>query len=494
MVAAAWLASTYVFWMGYAGTDDIFYARYANSLHRLPLNHWEYRLPAVYLMRLSIFLFGPTEFAAALPTLLSSLAMLASVAWLIDWPRRPTWQANCGMLLFCFMPLDISFRSYPNASYIAAGMLAVGSVAMLKGSRLVQYLGAGLMAVAFLTHEVSFFYVAIFCLTALAFDRRRYWYPVIACVAFSGGLFAIEAAIYYSITGEAFARYTRASAAIGVLEAGRDVRVGASPLSFFLWPLKNVLFCKQLAFSLLLLFGSGLLVFGKLRKEQKILLAVMILFWAYLGYGSLVPWTYKPLGRAWHYYYLLVVGIAALLPYTLTLALGERERLSRAILLFTLVALVGCAAAGGRWGQNVDVSRELLAYAQAHPEKTFLTDVNTMNQMYVWGGFQLPENVICLNGEPVEKHLLINKEPEDTPRYEFPRQEYDAVLLNLEGFVERKPFANFQEVRQSLTGEREVIVPPRYRLVFLPWLLVAEPRDFMIRSRGGAVVHLDPTD
>src|SRR5271157_6642136 len=96
-VALVWLVMTCIFWKGYVGSDDIFYARYAWLFHRPPINHWEFRLPIILAVRASFITFGPSEVAAALPTLLAALAILASVAWFVKWPVRWNWQTQCSM-------------------------------------------------------------------------------------------------------------------------------------------------------------------------------------------------------------------------------------------------------------------------------------------------------------------------------------------------------------------------------------------------------------
>ena len=156
----------------------------------------------------------------------------------------------------------------------------------------------------------------------------------------------------------------------------------------------------------------------------------------------------------------------------------RRERLAQGVVAVAILVHLACLAAGGRWGQAVDVSRELLAYAREHSDQTFLTDVATMNHMYVVGGFRFPANVVCLNGPAVDRHLLVNdllgsgqagqasistaafsapqtspahsktacfpgflgieryplviKEPPDRPRFHFPEVPIDNILLNLE--------------------------------------------------------------
>ena len=61
-----------------------------------------------------------------------------------------------------------------------------------------------------------------------------------------------------------------------------------------------------------------------------------------------------------------------------------------------------------------------------------MTNVSTMNCMYALGGFQLPQNVVCVNGPAVEKHLLVNKEPPGTRRFHFPETAADGALVDLD--------------------------------------------------------------
>src|SRR5579885_3606766 len=98
-VASVWLAMTALFWVGYAGADDMFYARYAFLFHRPPINWWEFRIPAILAIRAAFLLFGPSAFSAALPSLVASLAILFSVAWLVHWPAQLNWQTTGAMLL-----------------------------------------------------------------------------------------------------------------------------------------------------------------------------------------------------------------------------------------------------------------------------------------------------------------------------------------------------------------------------------------------------------
>ena len=157
------------------------------------------------------------------------------------------------------------------------------------------------------------------------------------------------------------------------------------------------------------------------------------------------------------------------------------------------------------------MSRELLAYAREHSDQTFLTDVTTMNQMYVVGGFRLPANVVCLNGPAVDRHLLVNEEPPDRPRFHFPEVPIDNILLNLEvisgvRYIEQIPGLHRHGLRPIpsklwqepdfsgyLEGHgagRVRIAPVRYRLLFLPLIPLIGPKDFLVMNLGGEVVRV----
>jgi hypothetical protein len=108
--------------------------------------------------------------------------------------------------------------------------------------------------------------------------------------------------------------------------------------------------------------------------------------------------------------------------------------------------------------------------------------------MYVVDGFQLPKNVICLNGPGPDKRVLVNVEPPSLPKYPFPERPVDGILLNLEqeyvdGFEEE-----FSSYLKEHGRDHVRIVPIRYRLLFLPFMRFLNPKEFMVRSLGGELV------
>ena len=487
-IVGLWVVTTYVFWVGYAGADDLFYARYAYLLHRPPINWWEFRLPAVLAMRASFAAFGPSELAASVPTLLSSLLILACVAWQVDWLKRPGWETTLGVLFACTLPLDVGFRSVPLAGFLAAGLLGVGTVCVLRGERRLATIGSLLLAAGFATHEVSFFYVAIFCLTLLAFDMGRFWKPVATCVAVSGALLAIECLGYYLLLGDGLARIRTAAATTATLQVGVDPDTHMSGTQFFLWPIRSALFSKPFGVDLLLLVTAGMATWRRLERDQKILLCTTLGVYLWLGYGTQVPWSYRPFYRQFHYYFPLTLGVAAVLPFAVRQAVGKHVWVGRGLLLIALGIHMLCLGLGGRWGENVAVSQQLLRYATQRPSQRFVTDVGTMNHMYVVLGFRLPANVVCVNGPAVEQHLILNKEPAGTPRFIFPQGHVDGLLVNLEEAYQRPLEAEFLALLEGRQEHHLQIAPVRYRRVFLPLLPFIEPQPYMIRSLGGVFV------
>lgn len=494
VVAIVWLLTTFVFFRGYVGTDDIFYARYAFLFHRPPMNHFEFRIPAVMAIRASFLTFGPSEVAAALPTLLASLGILASVAWFVGWPTKLNWQTQASMLLAATFPMDLGFRSIPGATYFSSGFLAIGTVCLLKGGKRTQFLGAAFLSLAFVTHEITFFYTAILCLTALAFDRERFWRPVLACIVISACAVIIECATYQVLLGDPLARFRTSAGTTTNLPTGYDPDTGIGGVRFFTWPvIENLVVSNSFGLYLLILLLSGIAAWKNLAKEQRILFATVFLTWAWLGYGTQVPWAYKPLYRQIHYYGFIVFGVSALLPATLGYLFAIRRRLGYGVVVAAVAVHLACFTVGGHWGQDMGVSRQLLRYAREHGDQVFVTDVATMNHMYALSGFQLPENVVCVNGPAVERHLRVNKEPAGTPKFSFPELPVDGVLVNLERLNGRGAEAEFVRYLNEHQGNRTRIAPVRYRLACRPLLAFIEPRDFMVKSLGGEVVQVTKT-
>jgi hypothetical protein len=484
VVFALWLIARLVGWVGYAGADDQYYARYAHLLHRVPMNHMEFRMPVVLSLRAAMELFGTSETAVCLAPMFYSAMLFAAVAWFVGWPRDLSWRSTGSMLLVSLIPIDVAFATYPSPAALSAGLTALGVVCVLKGRTWVGILGALLLALAFMAHFLNFFFVGIFCLTAFAIDWRRYWLPVAACVLFSGGLLAAEMCTYWFLAGNPTLRFDALS---GLSEGIPDDGRSDTKLGFFLMPLQILILSKQFGFGLLLLLICGACSFRKLAPTQRIVWIATIGFWFWLGYGTVTPAGYRPATRGMHYYTPLVFGLCALLPLTLEYFFERRKALGQGLLVLLLLLYTAALALGGSWGRQVDCSKLLLRYAQHHPQERFLTDVHTLNEMYCQNGFQIPPNVVVLDSPTQRKNLLINKEPEGHRAISFSNPEkVDGILINLSR-TESPAEDEFTSFLERHRGEVVYRIPPRLRLIFRPLAAWVKDKGFARQNSGAEV-------
>ncbi len=492
-ILTIWAAGTALFWIGYTGTDDVFYARYAFRYDRPPINWWEGRMLYVLAIRAAFLTLGPTEFAACAPGLLASLAIVASVAWYTGWPSTRGWVPLASVILAVVLPYNVSFRTVPFATFFAAGFLAAGSVAFLNERFRVQLFGAALLALGFAAHESSVYYVALFCLSQLLIRRREAWRPVLACVLFSGLVVAVETASYAILTGDPLLRFRIAISESRNQHGLHDPDMNISGLAFLVWPLKLAIFCKPFGFTVLALFAAGLISWKRLDARAKSFLLAIFLSWLWLGFGTKIPWSYKPFARQYHLYYPLAFGVPALLPMCLRQALPTRERVAAGIMGLLIVVNLALSAVGGGWGEGFETARRLLDYAHEHKDQVFLVSVSTMNHMYVAEGFRVPDNVVCLNGDAVERHLLVNKEPAGTPRFRFPERRIDGVLVNKEPEfpLENDPKLDPQ-YHQFLAQHRGEMIPiPSIKRPLARLIDMISPISLPTRSFGGAVLIVE---
>ena len=140
-------------------------------------------------------------------------------------------------------------------------------------------------------------------------------------------------------------------------------------------------------------------------------------------------------------------------------------------------------AAGGRWGQEVEVSRQLLEYASRRPQRVFLTDARTLYQMHALGGFKLPSNVTCLDPSEAERRLSLK------PEMRLPAGPADALLVNLEGLLYGGWDPRFMRYREQYGGRVETVVPVRYKPLLRPLVALLGARSFTVLSLGGQAVY-----
>ena len=484
LLLTIWFISRWIFGAGLAGSDDSFYVRYAHLMHRAPISHWEGRSVFVWFLRSCFLGFGYSEYASWIPGLFSSLLTLVSVGWLARWPRYPTWESWSATLLAATMPVDVIFSNYPVASSMAAGFLSLGTAALLQEGARWRHAGAALLSFSFMIHEYCLYFVAIACLTALIFDFRGYLRPVALCVGMSVIYVMLEGLIYYFQLGQATYRFRLSAAGMG--DDRIAVEAGGSAFRYFLMPLQQLLFNRSLGIDLIALFSAGAVAFRSFTQRQRLLFVIVACYWLWAGYGPMTPWEYKPPSREIRLLFPYTLPICYLLPSAFSAVFSRRfALLAIAVIVVTHVV---CLASGGRWEQSSRISQELLDYAAAHPRTRFVTDVSTLNQMYIANDCRLPDNVICVPSPRSDECLLVNREPEPLPirldtsgvtaflhNREADRQYHEPELLD---FISARA--------QRATAQRTRILKPIFR-PFSRWL----PRvDFLVLNDGWEVVEL----
>jgi hypothetical protein len=483
-VVSVWAIARWAFWLGFAGSDDAFYVRYAELMHRQPINHWEFRSLSVWLMRLSMLAFGFAEWSACLPSLLASAATFVALARLVRWPADLTPMNTSAMLLLATLPIDMVFASYAGASSIAGGFLALGIALTLTGPRVA---GGVLLTMAFMAHEWCFYPIAMFCLIALAFDHRTYRPAVAVCVTLSAVYFAGECAYYGVTLGDPMARVKAMTA--GTAENRVIEEAGGSVARFYWMPIQLLVFNKGTAFGLLALLAAGAAGWRRFDVPQRILFTSAAVYLLWKGYGAMVPWEYKPPCREVRLYFPVTLAICSLVPAALYQS-GMGIRRPTLIVALLVAVQLATSAAGGRWGQHVEVSRDLLAFARSQPDRRFVTDVTTMNDLYILNGCRLPANVVCLPDSHLHD-LLANKEPEGHVRVRFPEGGVGGILVNRESLTlpDEEPFADY--VRAN-AGHTIWSSPVRYRPLFDALKIWRTDSSFAVLSLGGEAIALDP--
>lgn len=121
---------------------------------------------------------------------------------------------------------------------------------------------------------------------------------------------------------------------------------------------------------------------------------------------------------------------------------------------------------GGNWAQRVDISRQILEFAKATPDKSILVDDWTFGEIRMCNALVVPENVIGWS-------TLADESP-------------DYILEHKER-PERPLSPDYVRYLKAHSGTQVHSVPPAYRSLFLAagkWLPERSP---FVRSRGAVV-------
>lgn len=389
-----WILARVVFFVGFAGSDDMYHIRFAALWDRAPQNHWEARLIANALFAGAMRLFGRGELAAALPCLISSLAVLGATLFAaarVGGLRVALWAG----LLMALLPLEVEGSTVASASSVMHGLITVGTVALLfpPRSKRGHLLGPALLGIASITHFSAVFFVAALLLAGLLIDRRRYLRAAACTMMFTMTALAIDLAVFHFAYDDTLARFKVYAGQAG-LERSAAVILATSGLSFVTWPVVSLLFSKALGIAGGLAMVVGVVRFRRWTPPMRVLLLGCGIYWLWVGFGTRVPWTYRPFYRMERYWQPMTLAITVLCAWFIV---SQPRRWMR---LATAAALLGVCivnlAAGGSWSQSVEVSRELLAYARQRPDQRFVTDYHTLNEMFILSGVESVPNVATI--------------------------------------------------------------------------------------------------
>jgi len=350
-------------------------------------------------------LFGTSEPALAIPSLMASAVTLACVLYWCLRRLSPRY-AWCGGMLVAVLPLDVEMATTVSPHTVMAGFMSLGTLLFVLHARerLLRWTASLLLALGFVAHFAGVYYIAALSAAAMIVNHRRYVRAVAATWLACAVVLGLEIAFYAAVFQEPFARFHACMAETGYIKPIMPhLTDGSWNPEYFLWPLENLLFSKAFGFALIVVFVAGILHVRWLEPEDRLLLSTMLLFWAWMSFGSEVPWRYVAFDRISRFLQPLTLALGVLF----AVLVGARRR------AWPTTALVSCVLAvcvlnlmgSGRWGQNVRVSQELLAYAGRHPDQTFVTDYRTLNELYVLNGVRRAMNVVGLSDDHTSRLL-----------------------------------------------------------------------------------------
>jgi hypothetical protein len=153
-----------------------------------------------------------------------------------------------------------------------------------------------------------------------------------------------------------------------------------------------------------------------------------------------------------------------------------------AVLAVSLLSLLG----GGSWDRNAHISRELLAYVQAHPAKRFITDYHTLNEMYVLNQVESIPNVVTT--DHIRPSQLLDRKAVRLAAADV--GQCDEILVNPLNLARTPHFAEFVRLH---AGDLRHKSTPQHRMICL---LVPPLRDYSwsVRKPAAQVFECLETD
>jgi len=470
LIIGVWLLLRVIFFEGLFGFDDLSHVNFALHPDHLPRNHWETRLLYNGLLALSVHTLGFAEWVLALPGLLGSLVFTLATWWV----TRRLVSAEAGFLAGIFaslLVLDVTLSTYPAASSLANGFAALGTATLLiAGTRRGLLAAAGaILGISVWTHISMIFYVGILAgATALAGWPRLDWRRAISICAVSALAFLVcELIAFWWLTGNPLYEFTIISKThMFNQQFAVPLRLPSGKInpSWMLWPLWNLVFSKAFGFFIAVPLAITAFLRRSLEPALRLAPLTILLYWAWICYGSQHPLKYLPLDHDTRYWYPMALPACLLAAALISRVAGAAKRRTFSALLI----LPNCflLLMSGSWGQNVEISRELLQYANAHWGTFFVTDRYTYDEMYILLGARPPQNIGLIGDTTTAFYHpdAAARRAADDPHLQVlynPLQEWRA---------------DFETFRKEIDGmERQNISQGRYRM--LAYLLPPSMRN-----------------
>jgi hypothetical protein len=460
IVILIWLVCRVVFFQGYWGFDDLFHANYALHPDHLPGNHWETRLFYNWLLVLGLRLFGYSEPVLALPGLFGSL-LLTLITWAAT---RKFYGERAGLLggvLASQLVIDITLSTNPTANSLANGFATLSTAMVLFGRRQIALLliAGAISGIAAYTHPVFLFYSFMLAVVLAVISwpciewRKGLIFGIAAIVAYMG----LEFTTFGLLTGNplyGFQVINQTHLYNQDFSVPLHLASGSINPMWIVWPFWNLFFSKAFGFLLVISLALAFYFWRHIDVSLRLGALIIVFYWVWTSFGSQHPFKYLPLDHDTRYWYPLALP-CCIIASTLIQRLrspGVRWALSLLLICPGYVMLLS----SGNWGQNIEISRELLTYARAHHDECFVTDPYTLDEMYMILGARAPENVgVYGDGLPAlcpTTHLQRRSlgDPAAAVLYN-PLQEWRI---------------NFRPIRMALQGVRRLdLTPVKYRLL-----------------------------
>lgn len=430
LVAALWVILRVLFFEGLWGVDDLAYVNFALS-PGIPTDVFQARVLFNSSLILSFSLFGFGEWVASLPALIGSLLFL--VATYLS--GRALLGSRYGLLaavLAAFLSLDVVFSTVPLPGSVANAFCAAGTALVLthKG-KYYDLLSAVLLGLSILTHLAFLFFLGPFLAAVVISEpTRKNLLRVIRLGTFSIAVFLIlDLSFYAIVAGDPLLHLEiiRSSHwAFPDVLLPLFLQAGEFNPEWFSWTLRHFLAGKGFGLMLSISVLGSLGLWSRLGGTRRLLFLVVLLGWLYLAFGTQQVFEYRPLEREERFWYPLALPLCLLAASLVQLVRDPlRQRLLAGALIVPMPLIL---LSSGPFGQNVEITKELLAHANSQTAVTFATDPQTLDEMFILGGRTLPPNVASFCGPwPLTFHWEKAPRNQCIPRAPGPYE----ILVNL---------------------------------------------------------------